>query len=101
MPTELTTTQRKYLRSLANPIQATVMVGKQGVSEALLAKLGQELDAHELVKVRFLEFKDERVALTDTLIAATGAALVGMIGHVATLYRPHDDPARRTIRLPA
>jgi RNA-binding protein len=100
MPTDITKTQRKYLRALANPIDATVMVGKQGVTAALLTKLEQELNAHELIKVRFLEFKDERVQLTHTLMEATGAALVGIIGHVAILYRPNPDPEARTIILP-
>ena len=101
MATELTKTQRKYLRALANPIDATVMVGKQGVTDALLTKLDQELNAHELIKVRFLEFKDERAELTDTLVETPGAALIGIIGHVAILYRPNPDPTARTITLPA
>ncbi len=101
MSTGLTKAQQKYLRALANPLNATVMVGKQGVTDALLAKLEQELDSHELIKVRFQEFKAERVELTNTLIETTGAALVGMIGHVAILYRENTDPAQRTIRLPA
>jgi RNA-binding protein len=101
MATEITKVQRKYLRALANPIDATVMIGKQGVTDAILTKLEHELNAHELIKVRFLEFKDERVELTNTLVESSGAALVGIIGHVAILYRPKADPAERTIRLPA
>lgn len=101
MSTELTKTQRKYLRALANPINATVMVGKQGLTDALQTKVEQELNAHELIKVRFLDFKDERADLTATLVESSGAALVGIIGHVAILYRPNPDPAERTIVLPA
>lgn len=101
MDTELTQAQRKYLKRLANPINATVMVGRQGVSDALLGKVEQELEAHELIKVRFLDFKDERVALTQTIVEQAQAALVGMIGHVAILYRPCSDPDRRTITLPS
>ncbi len=97
---ELTKAQRRYLRGLANPLKATVMLGKQGLTPELLEKVGRELDAHELIKVRLLEFKDERDALARTLAEETGAAVVGTIGHVITLYRQQPDPERRRIVLP-
>ncbi|RRR75127.1 MAG: ribosome assembly RNA-binding protein YhbY [Candidatus Viridilinea halotolerans] len=80
--------QRAHLRKLANPLKPTVMVGKQGLTEQLMAKIEQELTAHELIKVRLLEYKDQKDALAATMVAESGAALVGIIGHVITLYRP-------------
>lgn len=97
---ELTKAQRKYLRGLANPLKATVMLGKQGLTPEVLEKVGRELEAHELIKVRLLEFKDQREALARTLAEESGAQLVGVIGNVITLYREQPDPERRTIALP-
>lgn len=85
---ELSKAQRAHLRKLANPLKPTVMVGKQGLTEQLMAKIEQELTAHELIKVRLLEYKDQKDALAATMVAESGAALVGIIGHVITLYRP-------------
>jgi RNA-binding protein len=95
----ITKHQRSYLRKLANPLKPTVMLGKQGLTEQLVAKIGRELDAHELIKVRFLEYKEERQQLTQTILEETQSALVGLIGNVAIIYRQQADPARRTIQL--
>ena len=95
---DLTGKQRKQLRALAHGLAPVVQVGKVGVTPALAAQVGRELEAHELIKVRFLEGKREKDRLAAELEAATGAAEVGRVGHVSVLYRPHPDPAKRKIR---
>lgn len=97
----LTATQRKYLRSLAHHLKPVVQVGKQGLTDALFTKIDQELDAHELIKVKFLEFHDQREAFAQTIVERSNSALVGIIGNVAILYREQADPARRTVLLPS
>lgn len=97
---ELTKAQRSYLRKIANPLKATVMLGRQGLTPELAEKVARELDAHELIKVRLLEFKDQKQALAATLAEETGAQIVGLIGNVITLYREQPDPERRRIVLP-
>ncbi len=97
---EITRPQRNYLRKLANPLKATVLIGKAGLTEQIVAKISHELDAHELIKVRLLEFKDQKQQLAETIVGATDAALVGVIGNVITLYRPSPTPERRLITLP-
>ena len=95
----MTPAQRAYLRRLAHSLPVTVMVGKHGLTEGFLTKIEQELNAHELIKVRFLDFKDMKQSFTDTIVAETGANLVAIIGHTAILYRQHADPAQRKIQL--
>lgn len=97
---ELNSGQRKYLRSLAHSLEPTVIVGKQGVSDMLVRAVSQELDAHELIKVRFNEFKEKKKELSAEIVRRTGASLAGIIGHVAMIYRPHDEPEKRRIVLP-
>jgi len=99
--TDLSKAQRAYLRKLANPLKPTVMLGRQGLTEQLLNKVFQELEAHELIKLRFLDHKEEKQALTQTILDETGAALVGLIGNTAILYRQSSDAERRQITLPA
>ncbi len=96
----ITKTQRNYLRKLANPLKATVLLGKQGLTPEVLTKVERELDAHELIKVRLLDYKDQKVALAEQIVTGTSAALVGIIGNVITLYRPPSDPTRSQIVLP-
>jgi len=97
---ELSGAQRKFLRGVANRLEALIIVGKQGVSDSLIRATDAELECHELIKVRFNEFKDEKDVLCARIAEATGAEVVGRIGHVAVLYRQHPDPEKRSVTLP-
>ncbi len=92
--------QRSYLRGLANPIKPTVFVGKSGLTDKVVAALDEALEAQELVKVRFLEFKDEKKSISAELEKRCRCECVGIIGHIAIFYRQQNDPQKRTIRLP-
>ncbi len=97
---QLTGAQRKFLRGMANRLEALIIVGKQGASDSLIRATDAELTAHELIKVRFNEFKEEKDALSEKIAEATGAEIVGRIGHVVMLYRQHPEPEKQTITLP-
>jgi RNA-binding protein len=99
---ELQGFQRKYLRGLAHGEKPLVLVGQAGLTEGLLAAVNGALDRHELIKVKFNEFKEKRQKedVARRIEASTGATLVGLIGHTAIFYRMHPDPDRRRIRLP-
>ncbi|MBF0138475.1 MAG: YhbY family RNA-binding protein, partial [Magnetococcales bacterium] len=89
--------QRKYLRGLAHSLRPVVLVGHGGLSAALLEQVDQALTAHELIKVRFNDFKEERRTLTLQLEQGVACEAVGLIGHTAILYRARPDPAQRSI----
>ena len=95
----LTNPQKRALKAIAQRLDATVKVGKAGLTDAFLAGLTTELDRLELVKVKFAEHQDERHELAPQLAAKTASQLVWVIGHVALLYRPQADPAKRKIVL--
>ncbi|MBA3468301.1 MAG: ribosome assembly RNA-binding protein YhbY [Herpetosiphonaceae bacterium] len=92
--------QRQYLRRLAHDLRPVVQIGKQGLTAAVIAAVDTALTAHELIKVKFGEFKDEKSALADQLTEATDSALVGLVGNVAILFREHPEPTERQIVLP-
>lgn len=96
----LTGADRRFLRGRAHALRPVVQIGKAGLTETVLATIEQNLVAHELIKVRFVEHKDEKKALAAEIAERTGSAVAGLIGHIAVLYRPHRDPAQRRIRLP-
>ena len=95
----LTSSQRKYLRSQAHHLKPLVLVGKQGLTDTLVKSVDVNLDAHELIKVRFNEHKDEKKAIAAAIAERTESQLAGLIGHVAILYRQHKEPEKRKIRL--
>jgi RNA-binding protein len=96
----LTSGQRKFLRSQAHHLEPVVIIGKQGVTDTLLKAVSDALAAHELIKIRFNEFKDEKTALTERIATETGSEIAGTIGHVLILYREHPDEEKRKIVLP-
>jgi RNA-binding protein len=96
----LTSKQRGYISSLAATMQPTVMVGKDGLTEGVANALASELAHRELVKLRFVASKDERRDIAENLSRQVGADLVRIIGNIAILYRPSDDPDLRKILLP-
>jgi len=96
----LTSAQRKYLRMLAHAYDPMVMVGAKGVTDTLIRSVHEALDARELIKVRFNDFKDQKQPLIDQIAMRTNSQVVGVVGHVALFYRPQDDESKRKITLP-
>lgn len=92
---EINSKQRKLLEKYANTIEPVVIVGGAGVTEGVTEKVAQSLACHELIKVKFNEFKDEKRELTAGLVEACGATLVRVIGNVAILYKAADEAKNR------
>ena len=84
----LTSKQRAELRAQANTIDTTLMVGKDGVTEAVAAEADRLLTARELVKGKVLEgaLMSPR-EVSDEICAATGAEGVAVIGTKFVIYR--------------
>lgn len=98
----LTGSQAKYLRGLAHGLKPVVFIGQKGVTPAVLASVSEALGVHELIKIKFVEFKErgQKFALAAAVEEKTGSALAGLIGNVAIFYRPHPDREKRNIKLP-
>ena len=87
---EITSSQRAFLRSVAQTVDPVVMVGREGGSAAVAAALDEALSCHELVKVRFQSHKDEVLAISRQLAASTASLLVSTTGFTAVFYRQSD-----------
>ena len=84
----LTSKQRSELRAQANPLEVTLIVGKCGVSESVIAEAEILLESHELVKGKVLEtaFMSAREA-SDAICEATGADGVSAVGYTFVIWR--------------
>ena len=51
----LTSKQRARLRAMANTLNDTVLIGKEGITDAVLAQAEEVLEKHELIKIKILE----------------------------------------------
>ncbi len=53
--------QRDYLSRKAHGLQPVVQIGKAGLTEPVAAAVDKALEDHELIKVKFVNSKDEKV----------------------------------------
>ena len=94
---ELTSKQRKNLEKIAHDLQPVVIVGGAGVTDGVVSMVENSLAAHELIKVKFNEYKDEIRELTADLCEKTDATLVRIIGFTAILFREAEEEEDRKI----
>jgi len=96
----LSGTQRTFLRGLAHSLNPVIQVGKNGITPELIRAVDEALASHELIKIKFMEFKDEKKKLSAQVSEKTMSENVGIIGNIAIFYREQPDREKRRITLP-
>ncbi len=94
----LTGKQARFLRGIGHKLQPVVMIGRQEISEEVVAAADEALLAHELIKIKLQEgcLTDRRV-VAEELSAQTGSAVAQILGKTILLYRPSE---KELIQLP-
>ena len=94
--------QRKYLRSLAHAYKPVVLIGQKGLSKSLTEALEEALENHELIKVKFVDFKEkeQKKEMIEQLEKSAICEMVGMTGHIAIFFRQNRNPEKRKISIP-
>ena len=88
----LTSKERAELRGQATTLDTTLMVGKSGITDALITTVGDALEARELIKLRVLENCEYTAReAAEELADATGAEVVSVIGKCLILYRESEN----------
>lgn len=84
----LTSKERAEFRAQANSLETTLMVGKDGVTEAVAAEADRLLTARELVKGKVLETALMSAReVSDALCEATGAEGISCVGSKFVIWR--------------
>ena len=84
----MTSKQRADLRSAANQLDTTLIVGKGGVTDAIIAEANILLDSHELVKGKVLETSLlSPQEACETICSETGAEPVQIVGTKFVFYK--------------
>jgi RNA-binding protein len=92
--------QKKYLRAQAHHLKHLVIIGAKGPTATLMKSVDLALKDHELIKVKFGEFKESKKEISEEIAQATKSELIGLIGNVAIFYRQNPDPEKRKIKIP-
>jgi len=92
--------QRAELRSQAHALKPVVLVGADGLTDAVLAEIEVHLAAHQLIKIRVLgDERDERVAIYDQICDQLNAAPIQHIGKLLVIWKPETvQPAAKARR---
>ena len=84
----MTSAERAKLRSLAMNIEPTTHIGKNGIGDALLKQLDEQLETRELIKVAVLRNADFSAKdIAEELALSSKAQVVQVLGSKITLYR--------------
>lgn len=81
--------QRAELRAQAHALKPVVLIGAEGLTDAVLAEIKVHLAAHQLIKIRvFGDERDERLAIYDEICNQMGAAPIQHIGKLLVIWQP-------------
>lgn len=89
---------KAVFESIAHSLKPVVLMGANGLTEAVLAEIELALDHHELIKVKVAsEDRETKVLIIDAIVRETKAEKVQTIGKVLVLYRQSEE---RKIEIP-
>ncbi|AJK45755.1 YhbY family RNA-binding protein [Burkholderia plantarii] len=85
----LSPAERSALRSQAHALKPVVLIGAEGLTDAVLAEIKVHLAAHQLIKIRvFGDERDARIAIYEEICERLGAAPIQHIGKLLVIWRP-------------
>lgn len=85
----------RHLRALGHHLDPVVQVGKEGLTDGIVAAVKEQLLAHELVKVKIAQDSPiDRVAAGAEIADRAGATLVQTLGRTLLFYKRHPHKPR-------
>jgi putative YhbY family RNA-binding protein len=100
---QLSPTERRSLRADAHHLNPVVLIGAEGLTEAVRKETDAALNAHGLIKLRvFSDVRETREQMLSSLTEELSAAAVQHIGKLLVLWRPIEEKPKeaRDDRLP-
>lgn len=82
---------------MAHGLNPVVMVGKNGLTDGVWQAVDEALENHELIKIKFIDFKDSKQEIAGQLTKTLSAELIGIIGNIVILYRQNPDEEKRIV----
>lgn len=88
---KVTPVQRAELRAQAHALKPVVLIGADGLTDAVLAEIKVHLTAHQLIKIRvFGDEREDRVAIYEHICDSLGAAPIQQIGKLLVIWKPQE-----------
>lgn len=85
----LSNKDRQELFALSNKIKNKHIIGRENLSDTVLAMLDKALTANELIKIHLgKSTSEEPLAIADKICEKLNASLIKIIGRTIVVYRP-------------
>ncbi len=90
--------QIQYLKGVAHSLKPIVLLGSNGLTEAVVAEIDYALNHHELIKVKIpTDDRETKGLIVEAICRETNATKVQVIGKTLVIYRESTD---KKIRIP-
>lgn len=90
--------QIQYLKGVAHSLKPIVLLGNNGLTEAVVAEIDYSLNHHELIKVKIpTDDRETKGLIVEAICRETQATKVQVIGKTLVIYRQSED---HKIRIP-
>ena len=90
--------QIQYLKGLAHPLKPVVLLGNNGLTEAVVAEIDYSLNHHELIKIKIpTDDRDNKALIVEAICRETSSIKVQVIGKTLIIYRQSPE---KKIRIP-
>ena len=84
----LSNSQIRKFKAAAQHLDPMLKVGKAGLSDGFIRSVDAALAQHDLVKIKFAQFKEQKKQLAPQLAERTASHLIMRVGNVLVLHRP-------------
>lgn len=90
--------QIQYLKGVAHPLKPVVLLGSNGLTEAVVAEIDYALNHHELIKVKIpTDDRETKGLIVEAICRETNSVKIQVIGKTLIIYRQSDE---KKIRIP-
>ena len=90
--------QIQYLKGLAHSLKPVVLLGNNGLTEAVVAEVDFALNHHELIKIIIpTDDRETKALIVEAICRETNATKVQVIGKTLVIYRQSEE---KKIRIP-
>jgi RNA-binding protein len=90
----LTRKQKKTLKSKAQTLKPLIQIGKNGLGKPQILAIKRNLAVHELLKIKFINHKEQKEKLSEEIVQKTGANMIDFIGNTLTIYKKSNTPSK-------
>lgn len=90
--------QIQYLKGLAHSLKPVVLLGNNGLTEAVVAEIDFALNHHELIKVKIpTDDRETKALIVEAICRETNSTKVQVIGKTLVVFRQGEE---KKIRVP-